>query len=341
MPGRASSAASRAVAVGGVVEVDVAVDHGASQADDAAPAGAGHRQRLGVEPGQHVGRGEVVGEPAVRPGERLPVRRHQPAGDGAGAGHRDLLADHGAHRHLGAVDGAGDPDAGQRGDERAEQRVGAEELVDGGRVGVEVEQPAYPRDGRYDVARVLEAQGREDVVLGTGVEVDGGLAVREEQGAAERRAVVRLDAGQQLGRQQVEQPPAGERLAGREAQHHRAGDRGTAPGGGLLAQLARGGGEDGAHGVVELPDAREAGRERDLGQLEVGRLDEGAGGVRALRAGQCLGAGADLGDEQAVQLALAVAEPGGEAGHSLAVDRAVADQAHRPGDGVGADVPLR
>ena len=49
----------------------------------------------------------------------------------------------------------------------------------------------------------------------------------------------------------------------------------------------------------------------------------------------------DLGDEQPVQLALAVAEPGGEPADALAVDGAVADQPHRPAHGVGADVPLR
>ena len=45
-------------------------------------------------------------------------------------------------------------------------------------------------------------------------------------------------------------------------------------------------------------------------------------------------------DEQAVEVALAVAEPGGEPGDALAVDDAVGDEPHRPADDVGADVPL-
>ena len=52
------------------------------------------------------------------------------------------------------------------------------------------------------------------------------------------------------------------------------------------------------------------------------------------------GAGAELGDELAVQVALAVAEPPREPGDALAVDDAVGDQPHRAADDVGAHVPL-
>ena len=55
---------------------------------------------------------------------------------------------------------------GRARDQRGEQRVGAERLVDGGRVGVEVEQPPAARDRGDDVARVLQPQGREHVVVG-------------------------------------------------------------------------------------------------------------------------------------------------------------------------------
>ena len=42
-----------------------------------------------------------------------------------------------------------------------------------------------------------------------------------------------------------------------------------------------------------------------------------------------------------VEVALAVGEPAGQAADALAVDDAVDDEAHRPGDDVAADVPLR
>jgi hypothetical protein len=41
-----------------------------------------------------------------------------------------------------------------------------------------------------------------------------------------------------------------------------------------------------------------------------------------------------------MQLALAVADPPGEIGDAAAVDDAVTDQSHRPGNGVGALPPL-
>ena len=106
------------------------------------------------------------------------------------------------------------------------------------------------------------------------------------------------------------------------------------------AQLARRQREDLAHGVVELPHAREAGRERDLGEAEIGRLDQRARRLRALRAGERERACAELRRDEAVELAHAVAEARGEPGDALAIDDAVADQAHRARDDVGARVPL-
>ena len=73
----------------------------------------------------------------------------------------------------------------------------------------------------------------------------------------------------------------------------------------------------------------------------VGRLDQHPRGLRPLGAGQRDRTGADLGDELAVQVPLAVAEPAGEPGDALAVDDAVGDQPHRATDEVGPLVPLR
>ena len=52
------------------------------------------------------------------------------------------------------------------------------------------------------------------------------------------------------------------------------------------------------------------------------------------------GPGAELGEQLSLELPGAVAEACGQAGHAIAVDDAVGDQAHRPGHDVGAHVPL-
>ena len=75
----------------------------------------------------------------------------------------------------------------------------------------------------------------------------------------------------------------------------------------------------------------EAGRERDLGERQVGGLDQQPRGLGPLRPGERERAGAELGDELPVEVALAVAEPAREAGDALAVDDAVARSAASPG----------
>ena len=106
-------------------------------------------------------------------------------------------------------------------------------------------------------------------------------------------------------------------------------------------RLSRGGREDLADGVVELPDAREAGGERDLGDRQIGGLDEQPGVVGAPRAGERERTGPDLGREQTVQVALRVAEAPREAGDTVPVHNAVSDEPHRPRDEIRPDVPLR
>ena len=55
----------------------------------------------------------------------------------------------------------------------------------------------------------------------------------------------------------------------------------------------------------------------------------------ALRPGERERPAADLGDEQPVELAGAVAEAAGETGDAFAVDDTVGDQSHRPTDDIG------
>ena len=190
--------------------------------------------------------------------------------------------------------------------------------------------------GGDDVARVLQpqvgaARGRRPGVRSTVASPCGSSSAR--------RNVVPSYAstpGTALGREQVEQPPPVERLPGGQPQHHRAGDGGGAAGGGLVAQVAGRGGEDRAHRVVELPDAGEA---RPRRRPRTSRRSVVSTRMRAVCArwarASAWAPAPDLGDQQPVQLPLAVAEPGGEPGDALAVDRAVADQPHRPGDRVG------
>ncbi len=65
-----------------------------------------------------------------------------------------------------------------------------------------------------------------------------------------------------------------------EPQRDRPGD--GPPAAGPVPQLGRGEAVDGLHGLVELPDAGEPGRERGVGRAEVGGLQQQPRGVRAL-----------------------------------------------------------
>ena len=67
------------------------------------------------------------------------------------------------------------------------------------------------------------------------------------------------------------------------------------------------------------------------GERHVRRLEQRAGGVGALGAGDRERPGAELVGHHAVEVALAVAEAAGEARHALAIDDTVGDEAHRRG----------
>jgi len=105
-------------------------------------------------------------------------------------------------------------------------------------------------------------------------------------------------------------------------------------------ELAGRRGEDGPHGFVELADAGEAGGEGNLRDGQAGRLQQQPRGVGPPGARQGERPRAELGYEEAVQVALGVAQAAGEAGDALAVHDAVGDQAHRPASDVGPHVPL-
>jgi hypothetical protein len=83
-------------------------------------------------------------------------------------------------------------------------------------------------------------------------------------------------------------------------------------------------------GAVELAQAPEAHREGDLGDGEIGVVEQPAGEVRPCRARQPVGRHAQVGHEQATQMPRGHAEPVTELGLGGRVEGAVEDQSHGP-----------
>ena len=102
------------------------------------------------------------------------------------------------------------------------------------------------------------------------------------------------------------------------------------------AQLGGRGAEDLLAGPVELAQAAEPARPGDVGDREIGVVEEPPGEVRAVAASQTVGRGADVLGEQPPQVTGRDAEPPGEVVLGAAVERALADQVHRPAHQLGA-----
>ena len=163
---------------------------------------------------------------ADRRGEGDAVRFHEPAGQRAGPGDADLLAQDGSHQQLSAVHRAGRPESWPTGDQRGQQGVRSELLVDGGRVAVEVEQSSHALDGGLRVGEVVEDEGARDL---TGRDRDRGnaVAVRQSQRAAVAVIADGLHSRNSARRQEAQQVLGLERLPAREADGQRAaGGRG-------------------------------------------------------------------------------------------------------------------
>ncbi len=271
------------------------------------------------------------------------VLGHEPAGDRAGPDDAHLLADHRADRGLVAVDLARDPEPGRRADQRADHRVAGELVVDGDRVAVGVDEATRPLDRGGRVAQVLERKrrGHERRLPRRGcvdqVEADGAVSVRQVEGPRVPTVSDDLHSLDLVVSQEVQEPSTGERGAYGEPHRDRAGARHTAA---AASQGGGAGGVDLAHRLVELSDAGEAGRERDVGEAELGGLDEDPRRLGPPRACQGQRAGAELSGEQPAQVAGGVADPVREARDTLTVDDAVGDQPHRSTGGRRRDVPV-
>ncbi len=99
--------------------------------------------------------------------------------------------------------------------------------------------------------------------------------------------------------------------------------------------------EDATHRLIELPDAREAGTERYLGDGKIRPLEQYLSGLRSPGTGECERPGANLADQQSVQLALRVAEACSQAGNPLPIYGAPEDQLDGAGGDVGPTLPFR
>ena len=273
--------------------------------------------------------------------QRLAVALHDARGVRARRRDRDLLAEHRAHGDLGAVDAAGHAQAGARA-RRAARAAGRSRAPLRTAVG-SASRSSRRRQRATATPRSRTSARRSEHCTqpSPGRELGDRRAVRQAQRApvaAVGRAL--LDARDaRAGAKNANSAPSSSGARYGESQRDRPGAGGVrlaAP----PAQLARREREDLADRVVELPHAREAGRERDLGEAELGRLDQRARRLRALRARERERPGAELGRDEPVELPLAVAEARGESRDAVAVDDAVGDQAHRARDDVGARVPL-
>ena len=150
------------------------------------PCGAarGHGERRGQLVGVGAREGRDGGPRAAQAAVRVPTgspkaSRSRPAQAGRSS-EAHLLAEHDPDGELVLVDGAGHPAPGCLGDPRGELGVGAEGLVDGYGIGVEVEQAAAAGDGELQVAVVGERSWAGDVVGGRGEGDDAGATGQAE-----------------------------------------------------------------------------------------------------------------------------------------------------------------
>ena len=293
-----------------------------------------------VRPGEHAREG----------GHLLAERRGQGGERGAGGDDGDLLAHHGPDEHLVRIGGPRNADARQTRDERSELRMPRQRVVDGDRVGVEVEQTPGARDEGRQIGEVRQCRAQAHTAEVVEAELEPCRPVGKTERAGERRVGGGLGARHGAGAHPGEEPRGIERAAVRECQVDRdvgraqrgcsglpfAGPRQPAP----SAELERRHPEDLTDGVVELAHAREARREGDVGGRQVGAHEQHAGRLRPVRTAECQRSGAELGGEEPRQVPRGVAEPSREPGDALALDDTVGDEAHGAAGGVAPEIPL-
>lgn len=105
-----------------------------------------------------------MGEAALGVLDGFAVRGDQAGRVGTGGGGGDLLAQDGPYGELGLVDRARHPAAGSLRHQGRQHRIRPQLVVDGDRVGVQVEHATAAADRDRQVAQVAEGEAAGDVV---------------------------------------------------------------------------------------------------------------------------------------------------------------------------------
>jgi hypothetical protein len=148
------------------IEGDLTVCERASQVAQGAAPGRGYGHQICVRDGcrlrKEMSKAAILGE---RLGEWLPAAGYYPTGEAPGAGHGYLLAEHRAHCELGTVDAPGDTQSRGAANEGAKKRIGAEDVGDGYRIRVEIQESAAALHRGPEISQILQPQPAPDVVI--------------------------------------------------------------------------------------------------------------------------------------------------------------------------------
>ena len=293
-----------------VVAIDAGIEHELARGDARASSTIVRRRLRGIGSSVRIDRRE---RRRRRPhvAQRVAVDRQRRTrgdddapGDRAGARHGDLLADRRLDGGLERIDAARHAAPGHLAHPRREHRIGTERVVDGDRIGIEVEQPADPSHGGRQVAPVRQTQrGAHDgppVATLAGTHGDRAVPAGQVEGTVVRAPSQCSTPGTARAARNASTSSAanGSRTGSSSSTAPVVvGGPRAAPG----AQHGRRRREHHAHGVVELADAAEASGVGDVDERHVRRLEQRAGGVGALGAGDRERAGAELVGHHAVR----------------------------------------
>ncbi|MEJ2631020.1 MAG: hypothetical protein P8015_07335 [Acidihalobacter sp.] len=191
----------------------------------------------------------------------------QSAGQRGGRGDADLLAENGANGQLEAVPGARYAQAGALRYACGEQWIGGQVGVDGGDVGIEVEQPAQPCDHAAQCGDAAAVDGRQQVMgLWRVAHFKHTLGTIQGKASAIALVVDRFHPGDCAQAQEIEhgRPVVG--WAERQLQRHAGGVVTLGPQ--AAAQLAGRASVGLLHGGVETAHTAESGRHGDVGHVQ-------------------------------------------------------------------------
>ena len=233
---------------------------------------------------------------------------------------------------------------GRASSKRTDGRVARE--LDGRLREIEVEA-ADPAGALHDVDELVpvrQVRAQEEVVVAAGSELEHAGPAADDDRSPVGVALDRLDAWDGAGGEVRGQVRPVERAAVREAQEQAAVRDETIRLATAGPQLAGRLAEDLLAGTVELAQAAEPGRERDLGHGQVGVVEEPTREVDPGRARQPVRRHAQLLLEEPAQVAGRDTEPRAEVGLARVIEGAVHDQAYgaadelrsRPGHGSAA-----